>query len=68
MSEQRLLVIGGDAAGMTAASQARRRSSELDITAYERGTYTSYSAWGIPSPRNRKNPVYFVLDIRYEFF
>jgi len=44
MSRQRLLVIGADAAGMTAASQARRGSSELDITAYERGAYTSYSA------------------------
>ena len=44
MSRQRLLVIGADAAGMTAASQARRQSSELDITAFERGAYTSYSA------------------------
>jgi hypothetical protein len=44
MSRQRLLVIGADAAGMTAASQARRQNSELDITAYERGAFTSYSA------------------------
>jgi NADPH-dependent 2,4-dienoyl-CoA reductase/sulfur reductase-like enzyme len=47
---ERLVVIGGDAAGMSAASQARRRrgSDELEIVAYERGGYTSYAACGIP--------------------
>ncbi|QGN47073.1 FAD-dependent oxidoreductase [Micromonospora sp. WMMD558] len=47
---RRLIVIGGDAAGMTAASQARRRRGpdELEIVAFERGHYTSYSACGIP--------------------
>ena len=47
---QRLLVVGGDAAGMGAASQARRRRGpdELEIVAFERGRYTSYSACGIP--------------------
>lgn len=47
---ERLVVIGGDAAGMSAASQARRRRSEtdLEIVAFERGHYTSYSACGIP--------------------
>ncbi len=47
---QRLLVVGGDAAGMSAASQARRRRGpdELEIVAFERGRYTSYSACGIP--------------------
>ncbi|WP_133739871.1 FAD-dependent oxidoreductase [Actinorugispora endophytica] len=45
----RLVVIGGDAGGMSAASQARRRGPEdLEILALERGTYTSYSACGIP--------------------
>jgi NADPH-dependent 2,4-dienoyl-CoA reductase/sulfur reductase-like enzyme len=44
----RLLVVGGDAAGMTAAMQARRRLPELEIVAVERGRYTSYSACGIP--------------------
>ncbi|HXH57411.1 FAD-dependent oxidoreductase [Iamia sp.] len=47
MSE-RLVVIGGDAAGMAAASQARRLNPGLDIVALERGTRTSYSACGIP--------------------
>lgn len=47
---ERLVVIGGDAAGMSAAAQARRRrgSDELSITAFERGPHTSYSACGIP--------------------
>ncbi len=47
MSE-RLLVIGGDAGGMAAASQARRRKPYMEIVALERGNRTSYSACGIP--------------------
>ncbi|RAJ89394.1 NADPH-dependent 2,4-dienoyl-CoA reductase/sulfur reductase-like enzyme [Streptomyces sp. PsTaAH-137] len=44
------MVIGGDAAGMSAASQARRLRGpdELEIVAFERGHFTSYSACGIP--------------------
>ena len=45
---QRLAIIGGDAAGMSAASIARRRDEQLEIVAFERGEYTSYSACGIP--------------------
>ncbi|MFI6067417.1 FAD-dependent oxidoreductase [Micromonospora sp. NPDC051227] len=47
---QRLIVIGGDAAGMSAASQARRRRArgDLEIVVFERGHFTSYSACGIP--------------------
>ncbi|MFI9565064.1 FAD-dependent oxidoreductase [Streptomyces rishiriensis] len=50
MSIERLVVIGGDAAGMSAASQARRLKGpeELEIVAFERGHFTSYSACGIP--------------------
>ncbi len=50
MAAERLVVIGGDAAGMSAASQARRRrgSDDLDIVVFERGRATSYSACGIP--------------------
>ncbi len=44
MSTERLVIIGGDAAGMSAASQARRRRSDLEIVAFERGPHTSYSA------------------------
>lgn len=45
---ERLVIVGGDAAGMSAAAIARRRSPELEIIAFERGPYTSYSACGIP--------------------
>ncbi|MYW64098.1 FAD-dependent oxidoreductase [Streptomyces sp. SID8379] len=50
MTAERLVVIGGDAAGMSAASQARRLRGpdELEIVAFERGRFTSYSACGIP--------------------
>jgi NADPH-dependent 2,4-dienoyl-CoA reductase/sulfur reductase-like enzyme len=47
---ERLVVVGGDAAGMSAASQARRMRGpdDLSIVAFERGNFTSYSACGIP--------------------
>ncbi|MFG1927659.1 FAD-dependent oxidoreductase [Cryptosporangium sp. NPDC048952] len=47
---ERLIVVGADAAGMSAASQARRRRDhrDLSILAFERGVHTSYSACGIP--------------------
>ncbi|MES9510303.1 FAD-dependent oxidoreductase [Streptomyces sp. NPDC000609] len=50
MTAERLVVIGGDAAGMSAASQARRLKGpgELSIVAFERGHFASYSACGIP--------------------
>lgn len=45
-----MIVIGGDAAGMSAASQARKRrgAEDLQIVAFEKGRATSYSACGIP--------------------
>jgi NADPH-dependent 2,4-dienoyl-CoA reductase/sulfur reductase-like enzyme len=50
VARERLVVIGGDAAGMSAASQARKRrdADDLEIVAFERGRATSYSACGIP--------------------
>ncbi|GGP65011.1 FAD-dependent oxidoreductase [Streptomyces melanogenes] len=50
MAAERLVVIGGDAAGMSAASQARRMKGpdDLEIVVFERGHFTSYSACGIP--------------------
>lgn len=44
----RLVVIGGDGAGMSAAMQARRRRPYLEIVALEKTAWTSYSACGIP--------------------
>lgn len=47
---ERLAIIGADAAGMSAASQARRRRGpeDLSIVAFDRGNYSSFSACGIP--------------------
>ncbi len=45
---KRLAVIGGDAGGMSAAAVAKRRDPELEVVVFERGSYTSYSACGIP--------------------
>jgi NADPH-dependent 2,4-dienoyl-CoA reductase/sulfur reductase-like enzyme len=50
MSRQRLVVIGGDAAGLSAAAQARRlrTADDLEIVVLEQGPEVSYSACGIP--------------------
>jgi NADPH-dependent 2,4-dienoyl-CoA reductase/sulfur reductase-like enzyme len=51
-SARRLVVVGADAAGMSAASQAlrvaRARGRELDVVAFESTDHTSYSQCGIP--------------------
>ncbi len=45
---ERVVVIGGDAAGMSAASSAKRLRGDLEVIVLERGEHTSYSACGIP--------------------
>jgi NADPH-dependent 2,4-dienoyl-CoA reductase/sulfur reductase-like enzyme len=47
-TRERLLIVGGDAAGMSAASQAKRLRPDLEVIAFERGWHTSYSACGMP--------------------
>ncbi|MEF8814565.1 MAG: FAD-dependent oxidoreductase [Halovenus sp.] len=42
------VVIGGDAAGMSAASKARREDPDLEIIAFEKGDWVSYAACGMP--------------------
>lgn len=44
----RLVVIGGNAGGMTALSQVRRRRRDMEIVVLEKGDWTSYSSCGIP--------------------
>lgn len=44
----RLVVVGGNAAGMSAASKAKRRNPELEVTVFEGGPHVSYSSCGIP--------------------
>ncbi len=48
MAKPRLVVIGGDAAGMSAASVVRRRRPDMDVVVFEKGAFTSYAACGIP--------------------
>lgn len=48
MAKSKLIVIGGDAAGMSAASKVRREDAEREIVVFERSPHTSYSACGIP--------------------
>ncbi len=42
------LVIGGDAAGMSAASRAKRHRPDLNVTVLEKTADVSYSACGMP--------------------
>ncbi len=44
MATERLVVVGGDAAGMSAAAQAKRLKPGLEVVVFERGPHTSYSA------------------------
>jgi len=48
MAKERIIIVGGDAAGMSAAGQARNLLPDADIVVYERSGYPSYSACGIP--------------------
>lgn len=52
MTAERIVIVGADAAGMSAAHQALRtakeRGRELAVTVLEKGRHTSYSACGIP--------------------
>lgn len=51
---ERLVVVGGCAAGMSAASKAKRLNPNLEILALERSPHVSYAACGIP---------YFISDV-----
>jgi NADPH-dependent 2,4-dienoyl-CoA reductase/sulfur reductase-like enzyme len=44
MAGERLVVIGGNGAGMSAAANARRGRQDLEIVAFEVGRYVSYAA------------------------
>ncbi|CUU09899.1 NADPH-dependent 2,4-dienoyl-CoA reductase, sulfur reductase [Candidatus Kryptobacter tengchongensis] len=51
---ERLVVIGGVAAGMSAASRARRLKPDMEIVVFEKSGFVSYGSCGLP---------YFVSDI-----
>ncbi|GAB6877545.1 FAD-dependent oxidoreductase [Thermaerobacter litoralis] len=45
---KRLVVVGGVAAGMSAASRARRLDPDLEIEVFERSGFVSYGSCGLP--------------------
>jgi NADPH-dependent 2,4-dienoyl-CoA reductase/sulfur reductase-like enzyme len=45
---ERMLVIGGTAAGLSAASKAKRLNPNLDIVVFEKSGYISYGSCGLP--------------------
>lgn len=48
MSNKKILIIGGVAAGPKTAARARRLDAEAEITILEKGTYISYAGCGMP--------------------
>ncbi len=57
----RNVVIGGVAAGMSAASQAKRRMPNAEVIVLERGDHVSYGACGMPY--NIEDPQRDILDL-----
>ncbi len=47
-SVKRIVVIGGVAAGLSAASKARKLRSDIEIFVFEKSGYISYGACGLP--------------------
>ncbi len=43
MPGERLVIIGGNAAGMTAAAKARRLDKDMQIKVFEKGPHVSYA-------------------------
>ncbi|MGC3998618.1 MAG: FAD-dependent oxidoreductase [Anaeromyxobacter sp.] len=48
MAPRKLVIVGGVAAGATAAARARRLDETAEITLLERGPYVSYANCGLP--------------------
>src|SRR5579885_1942380 len=45
---ERLVVIGGNAAGLSAASYVKRKRPETEVLVFEKSPYTSYGSCGLP--------------------
>ncbi|KTG27004.1 FAD-dependent oxidoreductase [Haloferax profundi] len=43
-----IVIVGGDAAGMSAASKFKREHPDRDVVVFEKGEYVSYAACGMP--------------------
>ena len=54
LAEKHLVIIGGNAAGLSAARRARRNDPKLKITVLEKSDVVSYAACGLP---------YYISDI-----
>ncbi len=48
MSEKRICIVGGGAAGATCAARARRLDETARITVFERGEHVSFASCGLP--------------------
>ena len=46
--DETFVIVGGDAAGMSAASKAKRDDPDLDVIVFEKGEWVSYAACGMP--------------------
>ena len=44
----KVIIIGGVAAGMSAASKIKRTDAQTEVVVYEKGTFLSYGACGLP--------------------
>lgn len=60
----KLLVIGGVAAGMSAASKLKRVNKEAEIVVYEKGSFLSYGACGLPYYVSGENDDYTKMIAR----
>lgn len=48
MEKEKLIVVGGDAAGMSEASKVNRENPDFEVVVFERGGYVSYGMCGLP--------------------
>jgi NADPH-dependent 2,4-dienoyl-CoA reductase/sulfur reductase-like enzyme len=46
--QTKIVIVGGVAGGMSAATRSRRLDENASITVFERGPYVSYANCGIP--------------------
>ena len=60
----RLVVIGGDAGGMSAAAQARRLRPDLEIVVFERGEPTRFDRRAASCAMASSDDVRIELDLR----
>lgn len=63
-SKMKLVVIGGVAAGMSAASKLKRVNKDAHVVVYEKGNFLSYGACGLPYFVSGENDDYKKLIAR----